>query len=127
MKLLLDTSVLIDVLRGHRGAVAFLKEAAGRHDELWSVAIVRTEVLAGMRSRERGPTVALLDAIRWLDVTTDLADDAGVLARRYLRSHPGVDVTDYIVAAGARRLEGRLCTINVRHFPMFPGLEAPYA
>lgn len=123
MKLLLDTSVLIDVLRGHEGAVAFLRDAAMRDDELWSVAIVRTEVLAGMRSRERDPTMALLDVLRWIDVTVDLADAAGALARK----HPGVVVTDYLVAAAAQRLETRPCTMNLRHFPMFPDLEAPYA
>lgn len=127
MKLLLDTSVLIDILRGHEGAVAFLEEAATREDELWSVTIVRTEVVAGMRPRERGPTMALLDALRWIDVTVDLADDAGALARKHLRSHPGVDVTDYVVAAAAQQLQARPCTMNLRHFPMFPDLEAPYA
>lgn len=126
MKLLLDTSVLIDVLRGHDGAVAFLQGAARDDQELWSVTSVRTEVLAGMRPRERGPTMALLGAVRWIDVTVDLADAAGDLARKYLRSHPGVDVTDYLVAAAAQRLEARLCTRNLRHFPMLPDLEAPY-
>lgn len=127
MKLLLDTSVLIDVLRGHEGAVAFIHDAATREEELWSVTIVRTEVLAGMRPREQGPTMALLGALRWIDITVDLADAAGALARKYLRSHPGVDVTDYLVAAAAQRLEARPCTVNFRHFPMFPDLEAPYA
>ncbi len=127
MKLLLDTSVLIDVLRGHEGAVAFLHDAATRDDELWSVTIVRTEVLAGMRPREQGPTMALLDALRWIEVTVDLADAAGALGRKYLRSHPGVDVADYLIAAAAQRLEARPCTMNLRHFPMFPDLEAPYA
>ncbi|MBI4729569.1 MAG: PIN domain-containing protein [Acidobacteria bacterium] len=127
MKLLIDTSVLIDVLRGHEGAVAFVHDAATRDDELWSVTMVRTEVLAGMRPREQGPTMALLDALRWIDVTVDLAEAAGALARKYLRSHPGVDVTDYLLAAAAQRLEARPCTTNLRHFPMFPNLEAPYA
>lgn len=126
MKLLLDTSVLIDVLRGQEGAVAFLHDATTRDDELWSVTIVRTEVLAGMRPREQGPTMALLAALRWIDVTVDLADAAGALARKYLRSHPGVDVTDYLVAAAAQQLQTRPCTMNFRHYPMFPDLEAPY-
>ena len=127
MKLLIDTSVLIDVLRGHEDAVAFLRDAATRDDELWSVTIVRTEVLAGMRPREQGPTMALLDALRWIDVTVDLADAAGALARKHIRSHPGVDVADYLLAVAAQRLEARPCTMNLRHFPMFPNLQTPYA
>ena len=36
------------------------------------------------------------------------------------------DVTDYLVAAAAEQLGARACTTNLRHFPMFPDLEAPY-
>ncbi len=127
MKLLLDTSVIIDVLRGREGAVAFLQDAAARDDDLWSITVVRTEVLAGMRPREKRATMALLNALRWVDVTVELADMAGALAQRYLRSHPGVDVTDYLVAAAAQELDTYPRTMNVRHFPMFRNLATPYA
>lgn len=36
------------------------------------------------------------------------------------------DVTDYLLAAAAEQLGARACTTNLRHFPMFPDLEAPY-
>ena len=45
---------------------------------------------------------------------------------RSLPSHPGVDPVDYVIAAMAERLDARLWTRNVRHFPMFAGLESPY-
>jgi predicted nucleic acid-binding protein len=126
VRLLLDTSVLIDHLRGVSQAVELLTDAVERGDELWAVTVTRTEVLAGMRPRERQATLALLDVLRWQPVTLELADRAGELARRHLRSHPGVDTVDYLIAAGAELLEATLCTLNVKHFPMFPGLERPY-
>lgn len=126
MKLLIDTSVLIDHLRGDSRATTFLADAAANH-ELWSVSVVRTEVLAGMRPREERATRELLDAFRWRVVDVDLADRAGVLARRYVRSHQGVDTVDFIVAAAAQVLDARLCTCNVKHFPMFGGLAPPYS
>jgi hypothetical protein len=126
VRLLLDTSVLIDHLRGHRPAVALLSAAAERRDELWSVTVVRTEILAGMRPRERTATHALLAALRWQDVTVELADRAGEHAARHLRSHPGVDTVDYLIAAAAELLEARLQTLNVKHFPMFPHLAPAY-
>jgi predicted nucleic acid-binding protein len=126
VRLLLDTSVLIDHLRGVSQAVELLTDAALRGDELWAVTVTRTEVLAGMRPRERQATLALLDVLRWQPVTVELADRAGELARRHLRSHPGVDTVDYLIAAGAELLEATLCTLNVKHFPMFPRLERPY-
>jgi predicted nucleic acid-binding protein len=126
VKLLLDTTVFIDVLRGLETAVTFLRDAVQQDHELWSVSVVRTEVLAGMRRGEEEATLALLDGVRWLDVTVDLADDAGELARRHLRSHRGVDTVDSLLGAGALALGARMCTSNVRHFPMLDGLQPAY-
>lgn len=126
MKLVLDTTVLIDVLRGNERAAAFLSDAVVDGDELWSISVVRTEVLAGMRRREEKATRDILDSIAWLDVDVELADEAGRIARRFIKSHPGVDTVDYLLAAAAESLAARLCTSNVRHFPMISGLMAPY-
>jgi len=127
VRLLLDTSVLIDHLRGDAQAKSWLTEVAGRGDELWSVTVVRTEVLAGMRRGEERGTARLLDALKWQDVTVQIADRAGELARKYLRSHSGVDTADYLIAAASEALGAKLATCNVRHFPMLPGLKAPYS
>jgi len=126
MRRLIDTSVLIDQLRGVAGAVTLLREAASAGDELWSVTVVRTEILAGMRRKEERGTWRLLAALRWQSVDTEVADRAGALASRYLRSHPGVDTIDYLVAAASLTLGAELWTTNVKHFPMFPDLVRPY-
>jgi predicted nucleic acid-binding protein len=122
-----DTSVLIDHLRGDERAVGRLRGAVEEGDELWSVTVVRTEVLAGARAGEETVIQHLLQRLRWLDVSVGLADAAGVLAGRYLRSHSGVDTVDYLVAAATIALGGHLLTLNVRHFPMFPALEPAYS
>lgn len=126
MRVLVDTSILIDHLRGHANATKALNEAAARGDELWSVVIVRTEVLAGMRPSEQAATFTLLNALHWLDIDTAIADRAGELARTFMRSHPGVDTSDYLIAAAAERLGADLWTLNVKHFPMFGDLRPPY-
>lgn len=126
MKVLLDTSVLIDHLRGSKKATQFLSEAVTRRDELCSVTIVRTEVFAGMRQKEERTTRALLSQIQWVDVDIELADAAGDLARKFLKSHPGVDTVDYILAAAANGLKADLATTNVKQFPMIPDLKKPY-
>lgn len=126
MRVLVDTSILIDHLRGVAGATSFLAEVKSRGDELWSVIVVRTEVLAGMRRGEERKTKEVLAQLDWLDVDVELADAAGELARRYVKSRPGVDTVDYIVAASADALGADLATTNVKHFPMVAGLRAPY-
>jgi predicted nucleic acid-binding protein len=127
MRLVLDTSVLIDHLRGRpKAAVEIIPRAIARGDELWSVQVVRAEVLAGMRAVEEPPTRDLLRLITWVDVDEILAEAAGTLGRQFLSSHPGIEVTDLIVAALAQHLDAELKTANVKHFPMFKGLKAPY-
>lgn len=126
MILVVDTSVFIDHLRGDERATQALRAAEANRDELWSAVVVRTEILAGMRKGEESRTRALLDAISWQDITVEVADRAGQLARRYLRSHRGVDTMDYLIAATTQLLGGRLLTQNVKHFPMFPRLASAY-
>lgn len=126
MKLLLDTSVLIDHLRDDRRAIEFLGDANDDAHELWGSVVTRTELIRGMRSNEFARTTRLLETISWMDVTIDIADRAGELARRYRRSHPGIDLADFTIAASTEQLNGRLITRNVKHFPMFPGIDPPY-
>ena len=126
MKWVVDTSVLIDHLRGNTLAKNLLLRGFRERHELWSVTVVRTEVLAGMRPKEETATRALLAQIQWQDVNTDVADRAGRLAQRYLRSHRGVDTVDYLIASATELLGAELKTMNVKHFPMLPGLAPAY-
>jgi predicted nucleic acid-binding protein len=120
---LVDTSVLIDVLRGSEIAAGWLAslEAVPSCSEL-----TRAEVLRGVRSPERAPTDRLLSALAWVSVDEPVSRRAGELGRQYRRSHPGLSIVDLLIAATAQLLDADLATANVRHYPMFPGLAPPY-
>jgi predicted nucleic acid-binding protein len=62
----------------------------------------------------------------WVEASDLIAERAGALANRYLRSHHGVDLVDYVIAATRDALDVPLWTRNVKHFPMVEGLTAPY-
>lgn len=127
MRLVFDTSVLIDHLRGRpTAATELIPRALSHGDELWSSYVVRAEVLAGVRPGEEAATEDLLSLISWAEVDAGAADAAGALGRRYLRSHPGIEVADLLVAALTQRLDAELKTTNVKHYPMFPGLKPAY-
>jgi predicted nucleic acid-binding protein len=79
-----------------------------------------------MRPAEEDATRSLLSVLVWHPVDTEIAEEAGALGRRWLPSHQGIDSADLAIAATALRADTRLLTRNVRHFPMFLGLEAPY-
>lgn len=119
----LDTTVLIDHLRGVPAAGEYLRS-------LPSVPtcseVTRTEVLQGLRGAERRAAEALFAVLQWADVDESVSRRAGDLGRRYRRSHPGLALGDLLIAATAIELDQPLATLNVRHFPMFPRLRAPY-
>jgi predicted nucleic acid-binding protein len=123
--LVLDSSVLVDLTRGDPRATRLLASLEPDAD-LWSVTIVRTELLAGARGGEGPVIIQVLDELRWLDIDSMVADLAGRMAAHYRRSNPGIGLADYLVAAGTRLLDARLLTLNVRHFPMLTGLEPAY-
>lgn len=121
-----DTSVAVDHLRGAPPAVQLLDGLIAAGQRLLASEVVRFELLAGVRDRERALTERFFAAIDWVPVTEGIARRAGELARQFRRSHGGIDVADYMVAATALELDAPLLTRNVRHFPMLEALEPAY-
>jgi predicted nucleic acid-binding protein len=68
----------------------------------------------------------VLSALIWHPVDTQVAEQAGALGRQWLPSHHRIDSADLAIAATAQLTGLPLLTMNVRHFPMFPGLRPPY-
>ena len=125
-KLLVDTDVLIDYLRGHPKAVGFITEYA---DDIVVSAISVAELFAGVRGEaheaEQRALEDFLELFAILPVTATIAKTGGIYRRDYARSH-GVGLADAIIAATAAAAEATLQTLNVRHYPMFPGIEPAY-
>jgi len=119
----LDTTVLIDVLRGHPNAIAYL---LALKDVPVCSEVSRVEVCRGLRSQERKPAEQLFRQLRWAAVDESVARIAGELGRSLRRSHTGIGVADLIIAATAEQVGLPLATTNIRHFPMVKGIRAPY-
>ena len=123
---LVDTSVVVDHLRGVRVATDLLLRVVEAGEELAASEIVRFELLSGVRASEVEALETFFTVVTWMPVDSLVARVAGRLARRFRRTHSGIDDADYLIAATALILEAELLTKNVRHFPMLPHLAAPY-
>lgn len=123
---LIDTSVLVDHLRGSVAATALLTAWVETDESLAASELTRFELLAGVRPAEQATLEELFPVFAWVPVTEDVCRHAGAFARAYRRSHSGIGVVDYLLAGTARALDADLVTVNVRHFPMFDDLQPPY-
>lgn len=120
--IVLDTTVLIDLLRGNAAARDYLRSL---HEVPACSEVTRVEVLRGVRHRERDTTDALLRTMRWIAVDEHVARRAGALGRAWRQSHQ-IATADLVIAATAQELGADLATSNTKHFPMFGGLAPPY-
>lgn len=123
---LVDTTVAVDHLRGEAAATDLLDELLADDEDLIASEVTRFELLAGVRRREVEALEEFFVVCEWVPVTEAVARRAGDLARRFRRSHSGIGPADLLIAATAALLDADLLTTNVRHFPMFPRLRAPY-
>jgi predicted nucleic acid-binding protein len=123
LSVVLDTSVLIDHLRADESATDYLASLEKRPS---CSEISRIEVLQGLRSAERKAAERLFGLFDWVPVTEAVARRAGELGRRWRRSHPGIGVADLAIAATAEQIDATVATRNLKHFPMFRDLRAPY-
>jgi hypothetical protein len=122
-RLLLDTDVLIDFLRGQPQAVQLLEDT---DCEFHVSAVSVAELYVGVRDgREREVLDQLVGVLRTIEISTEIAQQAGLWRREYGKSH-GTGILDALIAACADALQIPLATLNVKHFPMLPNVSAPY-
>lgn len=126
MPYVVDSTVMIDFLRGVQGAVSLIRKAVLDSRALWASEISRAEVIAGMREEEREATIRSFRLYDWMAVDKEISERAGEWARRFRKSHPQLALDDLLIASTAEQLGAKLLTLNTRHFPMYEGLEAPY-
>jgi predicted nucleic acid-binding protein len=122
MQLLLDTSVLIDVLRRARGRRSWLAEMVSAGHNLATSTLNVAEVYAGMRASEEAPTRTFLSELECYEITASVAEAAGRLKNEWSKKGRTLTLADTLVAAVALQRGCALATDNRRDFPM-PGLR----
>jgi len=115
---LLDTTVIIDCLRGTKETVDFLTQIASDGSVVGCCAINIAEVYAGMREHEGELTQKFLDSLEYYEVTRNLAELAGEYKREYGGKGITLSLSDVIIAAVAISNSLTLVTDNLRHYPM---------
>ncbi len=126
MNALIDTDVLIDILRGTPAAQAWLARSAATAFQIPGV--VAMELMMGCRNQaELRRVQQFLGAfsVAWIEAS-EFAQAYNLLAAYRLRS--GLSIPDCLVAAMALTRSATLYTFNMRHFRVITGLDVqePY-
>jgi predicted nucleic acid-binding protein len=124
MTALLDTAVLVDILRAHPAAKTWLSG----QDQLGASPVVWLEIIEGAKdAKDQAVAVKLLQSLEKIEVLPADFNWAIRQALRFRLSH-NVDMMDCLIAASAHRLGIPLFTHNLKHFqPMIGNLaQKPY-
>lgn len=115
--LLLDTTVLIDVLRA-RPAAARVLALRSTGDTPVTSAINVEEIVRGLRAEEQAVADRLFDGLLILPIGRAEAETAGAWRRELAAEGRTVHQADCLIAATAAQAGARLATGNVKDFPM---------
>jgi predicted nucleic acid-binding protein len=124
LRLLLDTTVLIDVLRG-RPAAERVRALRDTGQAPWICAINAEEVLRGARIAEETVLTRFLSGMRLARLDLTEGERAGRWRREYAAQGVTLSQADCLIAAAAVGVGARLATGNPKHFPM-PELEVEH-
>jgi predicted nucleic acid-binding protein len=119
--ILLDTTVLIDVLRNRNQRRSYLSNMTASGKALATSTICIAEVYGGLRPGEEPGTRAFLETLEWFAVSGEIAERAGELKAELRRQGHTRSIADMVVAATALEMGFSVATDNHKDFQV-PGL-----
>ncbi|MGA9668077.1 MAG: type II toxin-antitoxin system VapC family toxin [Terracidiphilus sp.] len=118
MSILLDSDVVIEILRSRNEAVLLQWEELGKTEEVILFSpITAAEVWAGARASERKATSRLFNFLTCVPPDYTIGQLAGGLLGQFSKSH-GLRIADALIAATAIHHQAALWTHNRKHYPM---------
>lgn len=116
-RLLVDSTVLIDALRGRRAADR-LRSARRRGDEPWVCAVSVEEIWRGLLPHERPTARRLFRGLRCAPLGVAEGERAGSWRREFAGRGITLHQADCLIAAAAVGIGATLTTGNPKDFPM---------
>lgn len=122
MKVVVDTSILIDYIRGGDKWERFIRESE-EELELYLPTIVVFELFSGKSTKvpkHEQEVINFLRQFHRMELTEEIAKRAGEIYRDVSGTF---GISDYLIAASALEIGGRILTFNTKHFEKIPGLS----
>lgn len=122
MKVVVDTSIVIDHLRGGTKWEDF-QDSAEKDMELFLPTIAIFELFSGESTKNPHKLRDMIDFVgqfQKIALSEEIAQKASELFRDIKIK---LQVPDYIIAASAINLDGSVLTLNKKHFQQIPNLK----
>ncbi len=117
MKILIDTDVLIEYLRGNEVVVKKIRENYSKGIRFCFSPITKAEIIAGLRKGEEEITSNLFSLMECLKIDDKIGHKAGEYMKRFKASH-SMEIADALIASSAYFNSISLWTYNKKHYPM---------
>lgn len=114
---LIDTDILIWVLRGNKKCEEFLQDLKDK-DSLSISTITIAEIYKNIYPSEILKTENVISELQTWDVTPDVAKQGGLYWQEYVPQLKNLNLTDCLIAATASVNDLTLVSLNTKHFPM---------
>ncbi|MBU0701712.1 type II toxin-antitoxin system VapC family toxin [bacterium] len=117
MKYLLDSDVIIEILRENTKVAAQLRELYLRGNIFCYSPVTKAEIYHGIRSGEENKTANFFAQLECILIDAKIGEKAGTYLKSYRKSH-GVQLGDALIAASSFYSKAYLITFNEKHYPM---------
>lgn len=120
MRLMLDTTFVIDHLRGDEAALARYARLAEEGDQIYVCDVVVCEAWAGTHDPADPRVERFFRYLEFVQPGPDSARQAGIWRSEALRRGLSLSAADALIAAAAASLEAAVLTRNARDFELTP-------
>lgn len=122
MKVLIDTNILIEIIKSNAALIAKFQDVLGEHTFCINPTIL-AELGQGAREKEKAVIAKIVGSAVCLDITCETGRMAGEFANKYSKSHSSITLDDFVIAASAKQHNCKFWTLNKKHFPMMTKAE----
>jgi len=126
MRLMLDTTFVIDHLRGDPAAVAMFARLAEAGDDIYVCDVVVCEAWAGTHDPDDPRVESFLRYLEFIAAGPVDARLAGIWRAKALSAGKALSASDALIASAANAVGAAVLTRNVRHFSLTPVPVLPY-
>ena len=125
---LLDTTILIDIVKNNPKAIQKYKEIINNDQDIWIAAPSITEIILGLSSihakkDEETKVIDTINKCHILDITKEVAMKAGYIEKSLKENGNSIGIIDALISATAILNNRKIITKNIKHFEKVPELR----